>query len=80
MLRQLMFSKSEIILAAKPDDKAALVHWMVGQMDTFALCEAVALFGLVAAVYWFRLLRSSPFTLPVSSLCSISRRAVLPMR
>lgn len=47
VLRRLMFSKSEIILAAKSDDRAALVHWMVGQMVTFGLCEAVALFGVV---------------------------------
>ncbi len=50
VLRRLMFSKSEIILAAKPDDKAALVHWMVGQMVTFGLCEVIALFGLVFRV------------------------------
>ena len=47
VLRRFMFSKSEIILAAKPDDKTALFLWRLAQIATFGLCEAVALFGVV---------------------------------
>jgi hypothetical protein len=34
-------------LAAHPDDSISLSQWKTGYMTTYALCEALALFGLV---------------------------------
>lgn len=34
-------------LAARPDDNVSLSHWRTGYIATYALCEALALFGLV---------------------------------
>lgn len=34
-------------LASHPDDNISLNHWRTGYIATYALCEALALFGLV---------------------------------
>lgn len=34
-------------LAARPDDNLSLNHWKTGYLATYALCEALALFGLI---------------------------------
>lgn len=34
-------------LASHPDDNISLSHWRTGYITTYALCEALALFGLV---------------------------------
>lgn len=44
--RTLVFRAAES-LAARPDDTVSLNHWKTGYIVTYALCEALALFGLV---------------------------------
>jgi F0F1-type ATP synthase membrane subunit c/vacuolar-type H+-ATPase subunit K len=47
MFRRTMVARSEIALAAKPDDASALNRLRVGFILVFALCEAIAFYGLV---------------------------------
>ena len=44
--RTLVFRAGES-LAARPEDSLSLNHWRTGYIATYALCEALALFGLV---------------------------------
>ena len=44
--RTLVFRAAES-LVARPDDGISLNHWKTGYIVTYALCEALALFGLV---------------------------------
>jgi hypothetical protein len=44
--RTLVFRSAEN-LASHPDDSLTLNHWKSGYIATYALCEALALFGLV---------------------------------
>ena len=44
--RTLVFRSAER-LASDPDDSLSLDHWKTGYLATYALCEALALFGLV---------------------------------
>ena len=34
-------------LASHPDDNVSLTHWRTGYLATYALCEALALFGVI---------------------------------
>ena len=44
--RTLVFRAAES-LATRPEDSLSLNHWRTGYIATYALCEALALFGLV---------------------------------
>jgi len=44
--RTLVFRSAEN-LASQPDDSVTLNHWKTGYLTTYALCEALALFGFV---------------------------------
>lgn len=44
--RTLVFRAAET-LATRPDDSISLKHWKTGYLATYALCEALALFGLI---------------------------------
>ena len=44
--RTLVFRAAES-LATQPEDGLSLDHWRTGYFATYALCEALALFGLV---------------------------------
>ena len=44
--RTLVFRAAES-LVTQPDDKLSLNHWKTGYLATYALCEALALFGFV---------------------------------
>jgi hypothetical protein len=44
--RTLVFRSAER-LAARPDDAVTLNHWKTGYIATYALCESLALFGLI---------------------------------
>jgi hypothetical protein len=48
-------------LAARPDDSISLSHWKTGYIATYALCEALALFGLVLRFLGFTFQKSLPF-------------------
>jgi hypothetical protein len=48
-------------LASRPDDSISLGHWKTGYIATYALCEALALFGLVLRFLGFTFRQSLPF-------------------
>jgi hypothetical protein len=58
---RLFVLRSEALLAAQPDDAAALGRWRSGFIMTYALSEAVALFGLVLRIVGFSLSEVAPF-------------------
>jgi hypothetical protein len=47
VVRRTLVFRTEETLAAHPDDKLSLNHWKTGYIATYALCEALALFGLI---------------------------------
>ena len=60
---RLFVLRSEATLAAQPEDVVALNRWRSGYMIAYALCEAVALFGLVLRILGFTLSEVAPFYL-----------------
>ena len=60
-VRRLFVLRSESALAAEPEDVAALNRWRAGYIIVYALCEAVALFGLVLRFLGFTLAQVLPF-------------------
>lgn len=47
VLRRTLVLRAAESLATHPDDGISLDHWRTGYLATYALCEALALFGLV---------------------------------
>jgi hypothetical protein len=47
VVRRTLVLRSAESLASHPDDSLTLNHWKSGYIATYALCEALALFGLV---------------------------------
>ncbi len=47
VVRRTLVQRAAASLATKPDDALSLNHWQTGYIATYALCEALALFGLV---------------------------------
>jgi hypothetical protein len=47
VVRRTLVQRAATSLAAHPDDSLSLSHWKSGYITTYALCEALALFGLV---------------------------------
>lgn len=62
-VRRLFVLRSEPTLALQPEDRAALNRWRSGYIITFALSEAIALFGFVLRVVGFSLAQTAPFYL-----------------
>jgi F0F1-type ATP synthase membrane subunit c/vacuolar-type H+-ATPase subunit K len=62
-VRRLFVLRAEVTLAAQPEDATALNRWRAGYIITYALCEAMALFGLVLRVLGFTLSEVTPFYL-----------------
>jgi F0F1-type ATP synthase membrane subunit c/vacuolar-type H+-ATPase subunit K len=60
---RLFVLRSEAALAAQPEDPAALNRWRSGYIITYALTEAVAMFGLVLRILGFTLSEVAPFYL-----------------
>jgi len=60
---RLFVLRAEATLAAQPEDPAALRRWRSGYIITYALSEAVALFGLVLRILGFALSEVVPFYL-----------------
>ena len=58
---RLFVLRSEAALATQPDDATALKRWRAGYIFTYALCQAVALFGLVLRILGFTLSEVVPF-------------------
>jgi hypothetical protein len=47
VVRRTLVLRAAASLASHPDDSLSLNHWKSGYLTTYALCEALALFGLV---------------------------------
>jgi predicted Co/Zn/Cd cation transporter (cation efflux family) len=47
VVRRTLVLRSAQSLAAHPDDPVTVSHWRNGYIVTYALCEALALFGLI---------------------------------
>lgn len=47
VVRRTLVLRAAASLATHPDDGISLNHWRTGYFATYALCEALALFGLV---------------------------------
>jgi hypothetical protein len=47
VVRRTLVLRAAESLAIHPDDNLSLNHWRTGYLATYALCEALALFGLV---------------------------------
>jgi cytochrome b561 len=61
VVRRTLVLRSAENLASHPDDSLTLNHWKSGYFATYALCEALALFGLVLRFMGFSLQQSLPF-------------------
>lgn len=61
VVRKTMVLQSETELKAKPDDPVILARWKTGYFVTYALCEALALFGLVLRMLGFSLNQVWPY-------------------
>ena len=61
VMRRLFVTPAEGVLASQPADTAALGRWRAGYLITYALCEAVALFGLVLRILGFPLSQVATF-------------------
>jgi hypothetical protein len=48
-------------LVVHPDDSVTLNHWKSGYITTYALCEALALFGLILRFMGCSFQQSLPF-------------------
>ena len=58
--RTLVFRSAER-LAVRPDDSLTLSHWRTGYIVTYALCEGLALFGLILRFVGCSFQQSLPF-------------------
>jgi len=47
VVRRTLVLRAASTLATQPEDHMSLNHWKTGYIATYALCEALALFGLV---------------------------------
>ena len=61
VVRRTLVLRSAETLAANPDDELTLNHWKTGYVATYALCEALAVFGIVLRFMGFTLQQSLPF-------------------
>jgi len=60
VVRKTLVLRSAAALAEQPDG-LTLNHWKTGYIATYALCEALALFGLILRFLGFNLQQSLPF-------------------
>lgn len=63
VLRRTLVLRSAQSLVSNPEDPIALQHWRTGYLATYALCEALALFGFVQRVMGFNLQQCVPYYL-----------------
>jgi hypothetical protein len=61
VVRRTLVLRSAESLASQPDDPVTLRHWRSGYFATYALCEALALFGLVQRFMGFTFQQSLLF-------------------
>jgi hypothetical protein len=61
VVRRTLVLRSAESLATRSDDVATLRHWKGGYLVTYALCEALGLFGLIQRFMGFNLQQSLPY-------------------
>lgn len=61
VVRRTLVLRSAENLATHPDDSITLGHWKSGYVATYALCEALALFGLILRFMGCSFQQSAPF-------------------
>jgi glycerol uptake facilitator-like aquaporin len=61
VVRKTLVLESEARLREKPGDGVLLARWKMGYIVTCALCEALALFGLVLRIMGFALTHVWPY-------------------
>ena len=61
IVRRTMVAQSEIQLRNRPDDAVLVSRWRAGYIVTFALCELLALFGLVLRLVGFPISQVWPY-------------------
>jgi len=61
IMRRVLAPRSQSALAGQSVDANALNRWQTGQIMTYALSEATALFGLVLRMLGFSLSQVAPF-------------------
>ncbi len=61
VVRRTLVLRSAVSLAAHPEDALALGHWKSGYFATYALSEALALFGVILRFMGCNFARSLPF-------------------
>jgi hypothetical protein len=63
VVRRTLVIRSASSLAHEPEDALSLNHWKTGYIITYALCEGLALFGLVQRFLGGNLQQSVPYYL-----------------
>jgi F0F1-type ATP synthase membrane subunit c/vacuolar-type H+-ATPase subunit K len=61
LLRRVMVIRAEQTLVKNAEDSVSLYRWRAGYIVTFALCEAIALYGFVLRFLFFSLTQVMPF-------------------
>jgi hypothetical protein len=61
VVRRTLVLQSAVTLATRPNDLATLNRWRAGYVMTYALSEAIALFGLVLRLIGFTLSQVASF-------------------
>ena len=61
VVRRTLVAQSAASLRTRPEDLATLGRWRAGYVMTYALSEAIALFGLVLRMIGFSLSQVAPF-------------------
>jgi hypothetical protein len=61
VVRRTLVTQSAVALAIRPADAATLGRWRAGYFMTYALSEAIAVFGLVLRLTGFTLSQVAPF-------------------
>jgi len=61
VVRRTLVLQSAVTLAARPNDVATLNRWRAGYVMTYALSEAIAMFGLVLRLIGFTLSQVASF-------------------
>jgi predicted Co/Zn/Cd cation transporter (cation efflux family) len=61
VVRRTLVLRSAETLATHPDDSVTMGHWKNGYIATYALCEALAVFGLILRFMGVGIQQSLPF-------------------
>jgi len=67
-IRSVLILRAETLLASNPSDAVALRRWQAGYVATYAVFEAIGLYGLVLRYLGFALTRVLPFYIAAVAL------------